>query len=153
LKKAETTHRMTQQRKVILEEVKRLGTHPTADEVYEAVRKRLPKVSLGTVYRNLDLLSKEGYIRKIDPAYPQMRFDANTDDHYHVVCMACGRVDDVSVEPPKGDIDHMEKRIIQISKYTILGHNLEFLGLCPECRKSKGDSLQQKIMELDGGIY
>ena len=126
-----------------------MHTHPTADEVYEAVRKRLPKVSLGTVYRNLDILSKEGYIRKIDQAYPQMRFDSNTEDHYHVVCMVCGRVDDIPFEPPKEELDELEKRIIQVSKYTILGHNLEFLGLCPVCRKSRGDSLEEKIKEIN----
>lgn len=149
MKKSDTTHRMTKQRQVILEEVKRLNSHPTADEVYEAVRKRLPKVSLGTVYRNLDILSKEGYIKKIDHAYPQMRFDSKTDDHYHVVCMACGRVDDVKVDSRKEGFDQLEKKIIQLSRYTIFGHNLEFLGLCPMCRKTKGDSLEEKIKELE----
>ena len=52
------THRMTQQRKVILEELKNMNSHPGADEIYERVRKRLPRISLGTVYRNLEILSE-----------------------------------------------------------------------------------------------
>jgi len=82
--------RMTHQRKVILEEMKKLEGHPTADEVYVRVRERLPRISLGTVYRNLDVLAASGLIRKIEPDFPQMRFDRNTHEHYHVTCMQCG---------------------------------------------------------------
>ena len=60
-------YRMTNQRQIILEEVKKVHSHPTADEVYERVRKKIPRISMGTVYRNLDVLSKTGLIRKIDP--------------------------------------------------------------------------------------
>jgi Fur family ferric uptake transcriptional regulator len=59
--------RMTHQRQVILEEVRNTHSHPSADEIYARVRKRLPRVSLGTVYRNLDILASEGFIKKIEP--------------------------------------------------------------------------------------
>jgi len=75
---------MTPQRKVILEEVCKEGEHLTADEIYDRVRKRLPRISMGTVYRNLDLMASQGLIRKLQPDYPQMRFDGNTRDHYHL---------------------------------------------------------------------
>ncbi|MFP4672575.1 MAG: Fur family transcriptional regulator, partial [Desulfohalobiaceae bacterium] len=67
--------RFTTQRRAILEELQKVQTHPTADEVYEMVRNRLPKVSLGTIYRNLDMLASQGMIQKLHVADTQMRFD------------------------------------------------------------------------------
>ena len=67
--------RMTHQRRIILEELRNTRSHPTADEVYEIVRKRIPKISLGTVYRNLELLSESGVIQKLEIGGTQKRFD------------------------------------------------------------------------------
>lgn len=124
-------YRMTNQRQVILEEIQKVSTHPTADEVYEMVRRRLPRISLGTVYRNLEILSTSGLIQKIGPPSSQMRFDGNTDKHYHIRCVSCGRVEDIQVE----SLDNAEKAIRGQSDYSILGHTLEFMGLCPDCKK------------------
>jgi Fur family ferric uptake transcriptional regulator len=126
-------YRMTHQRQVILEEVRRVNTHPTADEVYEMVRKRLPRISLGTVYRNLEILSTSGLILKIGPQSSQMRFDGNTDKHYHIRCVSCGRVEDIQIE----SLDNAEEGIRGQSDYSILGHTLEFMGLCPDCKKKE----------------
>ena len=123
-------HRMTNQRQVILEEVQKVNTHPTADEVYEMVRKRLPRISLGTVYRNLEILSTSGLIQKIGPPSNQMQFDGKTDNHYHIRCVSCGRVEDAPVE----SFDKLEEAMQKKSNYSILGHRLEFLGICPVCR-------------------
>jgi hypothetical protein len=68
-------HRMTHQRQVIFEEIMKMESHPTADEVYERVRKRLPRISMGTVYRNLDILTSSGLINRIEPGHSQMRFE------------------------------------------------------------------------------
>ena len=127
-------YRVTHQRRVILEEVRKVNTHPTADEVYAMVRKRLPRISLGTVYRNLEILSTSGLIQKIGPPTNQMRFDGNTENHYHIRCVSCGRVEDAPVE----SLDNVEKAIRSHSDYSILGHRLEFMGLCPDCRKRQG---------------
>ena len=67
--------RMTRQRRVILEELRKVKTHPSADEIYEIVRKRLPRISLGTVYRNLEILSESGDIQKLEPGCSLKRFD------------------------------------------------------------------------------
>ena len=123
-------YRMTHQRQVILEEVRKVNTHPTADEVYEMVRKRLPRISLGTVYRNLEFLSTSGLIQKIGPPSNQMRFDGKTENHYHIRCVSCGRVEDAPVE----SFDKLEEAMQKKSNYSILGHRLEFLGICPVCR-------------------
>ena len=130
--KSDQKHRMTRQRQVILEEVKS-GCHPTADQIYERVRKRLPQISMGTVYRNLDTLASLGFILKMQPDHPQMRFDGNTREHYHTTCMNCERVDDFPIEPLDNTLENMEKALGKLTKYGIFGHRLEFIGLCPEC--------------------
>lgn len=120
--------RMTDQRRVLMEELRRLCTHPTADELYRIVRKRLPKISLGTVYRNLELMADCGLVRKVDMAGERMRFDADTSPHYHVRCEKCGSVGDVYVDRALYfDPDAMT------SDFRITGFNLEFTGLCPKC--------------------
>lgn len=122
---------MTNQRQVILEEIKKVDTHPTADEVYEMVRKRLPRISLGTVYRNLDILSASGLIQKIGPISSQMRFDGITKNHYHIRCIYCGRVEDAPIKT----MENLENTIRTLSDFNIIGHKIEFIGICPECRK------------------
>ncbi len=125
--------RMTKQRQTILEEVRKLSTHPTADEIYEIVRKRLPRISLGTVYRNLDLLSAHGQVWRLEACGGQYRFDGNTDEHYHIRCTECGRVGDVD-DVEKVEIDVAKDRVRDTIGYDITGHRLEFLGICPECK-------------------
>ena len=128
---SEKRYRMTHQRKVILEEIRKMNTHPTADEVYEVVRRRLPRISMGTVYRNLEILSTHGLVQKIGPLSSQMRFDGNTGSHYHIRCIRCGRVEDAPVEP----VDNIEGAIREVSDYNIIGHRVEFFGICPICSK------------------
>lgn len=125
--------RMTHQRKVILEEFQKLTSHPTADEVYAKVRRRLPKISLGTVYRNLEVLASSGLIRKVDPGHAQMRFEAKTEDHYHVTCIRCGAIEDAPIGPTDDSLADLENALGNLTKHGIFGHRLEFLGLCRAC--------------------
>jgi len=127
-------HRMTQQRAVILEEVRRdLEQHMTADEIYERVRKQLPRISLGTVYRNLEVLVELDEIQKLELSGSISRFDGNPKGHYHIRCMQCGRVDNAPVAP----MQKLEDELYGSTVYTIIGHRLEFTGLCPECSKTQ----------------
>jgi len=120
--------RMTKQRMVILEELRRVHTHPTADEIYGMVRQRLPRISLGTVYRNLDLLAESGDILKLESAGSQKRFDGNVTPHQHVRCAQCGRVGDV-VEPVRvPDIS-----AARAPGFLILSGRIEFEGVCEQC--------------------
>lgn len=124
---------MTQQRQVILEELRKVTTHPTADEVCQTVRQRMPHISLGTVYRNLEILAANGLIQKLELTGHQMRFDGNADYHHHVRCCNCGRVADLPAKPigvPLGEIQLM-------TDFAITGYRVEFLGLCPECNKAR----------------
>jgi len=122
--------RNTPQRRVILEELQKTSSHPTAAELYAKVRRRLPRISLGTVYRNLDLLAEMERIQKLDLGGGEARFDGNLDAHYHVRCVRCGRVDDVHGLPAGARIDGPR----EAAGYEILGHRLEFVGVCPHCK-------------------
>ena len=119
---------MTRQRKVILEELRKVKTHPSADEVYEMVRRRLPRISLGTVYRNLEILSESGDIQKLEPGCSLKRFDGDTSEHCHIRCVRCDRIADAPLPDLKVDLEGVNP-----TDFEITGHRLEFLGLCLEC--------------------
>jgi Fur family transcriptional regulator, ferric uptake regulator len=124
------THRMTAQRKVIMEELLKVTSHPTADELYLMVRRRLPSISLGTVYRNLEILSRIGLIKKLDMGGPQKRYDGNVSGHQHVRCTRCGTVADIDVKP-----SDLLKNILSIPlDFEIMDYHMEFIGLCGKCR-------------------
>ena len=121
--------RMTRQRTVILEELRKVVTHPSADEIYEMVRKRLPRVSLGTIYRNLEILSENGEIQKLELGCTLKRFDGIAKNHYHIRCIHCDRV----VDAP-GDFDvAVNHDLKNATDFKIIGHKLELIGICPEC--------------------
>jgi Fur family ferric uptake transcriptional regulator len=136
--------RLTKQRQVILEAVRSNHEHPTADDIYEQVRQRLPKISLATVYRNLEILAEIGLIQRLDPGRTQMRFDPNTHAHYHLTCMRCGRVEDVAGEFSESPMKNIENALGQLTKYGIFGHKLEFIGLCSACQQA-GYTLPEEL--------
>lgn len=124
--------RMTRQRRVILEEVRSLRSHPTAEEVYERVRTQLPRISLATIYRNLEKLSECGLLHRLELSGPRRRYDDRPGHHYHVRCLRCGGMQDVET----GSLRAVESSVGRASRYKILGHRLEFVGLCPRCKRS-----------------
>jgi Fur family ferric uptake transcriptional regulator len=127
------TQRNTRQREVILEELRKVTSHPTAATLYAIVRQRLPKISLGTVYRNLERLAATGEIQKLDIPGSESRFDGKTDRHSHIRCVHCGRIDDVSAM----SFDLSEGVTNDWGGYQVLGHRIEILGLCPECQNQE----------------
>ncbi|MEW6595712.1 MAG: transcriptional repressor [Thermodesulfobacteriota bacterium] len=130
MKTPDSSLRVTKQRQIILDELCSVTSHPTADDLYQMVRQRLPRISLGTVYRNLETMAELGMIQKLEVGGTQKRFDGNAATHYHVRCQRCGRVDDLDL-PPDTDV---EKAAAQRTRFTILRHRLEFTGLCPACQ-------------------
>jgi Fur family ferric uptake transcriptional regulator len=124
------SQRHSRQRQVILEELQKLETHPTAVGLYEAVRQRLPKISLGTVYRNLDLLTRTGIIQRLEFGSGEARFDGNPTPHHHIRCVKCGRVDDIHGPP----LDLLGGGINDFNDYCVLGQRIEFFGVCPQCK-------------------
>jgi len=127
--------RLTTQRQIILEELGKVTSHPTANEVYDMVRKRLPRIGLGTVYRNLELLADSGVILKLEVGGTQKRFDATVDPHYHIRCSDCGKVDDIDIPVQ----EHINEAAMEASKYKVLGHHIEFSGICAACLERGSD--------------
>ena len=121
---------MTRQRMVILEELRKVDTHPSADEIYEMVRRRLPRISLGTIYRNLEILSGTGEIQRLETGSQLKRFDGRADDHYHIRCLHCDRLVDIFVNLGL----ELDGRIKESTDFAVLGHKLEFVGICPKCQ-------------------
>ncbi|MBN2184699.1 MAG: transcriptional repressor [Candidatus Krumholzibacteriota bacterium] len=131
---------MTKQRKMILDELRQVTVHPTADQVYESVRKKMPGISLGTVYRNLDLLCRTGMARRIEKSGSPMRYDGDLSLHNHICCTKCGRVDDIrAIDLETG----LEEKEIMKTGYRLIKIKIELAGLCPECQKSE-DRLEPK---------
>jgi len=121
--------RLTSQRQVILEELQKVTSHPTASDVFDIVRKRLPRIGLGTVYRNLDLLAERGVIKKLEVGGEQKRFDGDTSPHYHIRCVKCNRVEDIFIER----LGELEKSAASCCDYKILDHHVQFSGICSKC--------------------
>jgi Fur family ferric uptake transcriptional regulator len=126
--------RMTKQRRVILEELRMMNDHPTADELYDRVRSRLPKISLGTVYRNLDKLARSGIIRKLDYQGSRMRFDGDLHGHQHIRCISCGRIMDIGALPSSADSD---REILAGSGFRLIERRVEYTGICPTCHSRR----------------
>lgn len=122
--------RLSKQRKVILEELRKVKSHPTADEVYDMVRKIIPRISLGTVYRNLEFLSSKGLVLKLGAPGEQKRFDGTPEPHPHIRCAVCTAVADVECEIEIPDIPAS-----CTGGYKIMNTNVEFVGICPNCQK------------------
>ncbi|MEG1500752.1 MAG: transcriptional repressor [Clostridiales bacterium] len=124
--------RMTKQKKLIFDVLASTTCHPTADWIYEEARKVLPDISLGTVYRNLQVLLEENKIQELNYGKSQSRFDANPALHYHFVCNECGEVLDC-----QGSVLPLD----QIVDDSIPGradfYRLEFYGICQQCLNKK----------------
>ena len=128
--------RNTIQRALVLEAVNRLQCHATADEIYEDIAKEHPHISRATVYRNLNLLSETGDIRKIETPGGADRFDHQTHDHCHVRCEKCGRIFDVDMEYITG----LEKGIRDSHGFAFTGYDILFRGICPDCQAGSEQS-------------
>ena len=124
--------RETQQRRVVFETVRETRAHPTADWIFEQVRGTLPKISLGTVYRNLAVLKSEGLVREVMGTDRRARYEANIGPHAHFVCTACGEIRDLEGLLP---IDwRTEKDLVGCE---VAEQRVELLGLCAACLRRR----------------
>lgn len=136
--------RKTRQREVILEVLRGTTSHPTADWVYQEVRKEMPNVSLGTIYRNLKTLSENGEIQELSFGNTHSRFDYRSHNHYHFICESCGAVEDLETEAV-GELKALEENVAKAGNYEVTSHRLEFYGLCPECVKERNKEAFGKV--------
>lgn len=128
------TMKKSRQREAILDFLSKRKDHPKADTVYDNVRKEFPNISLGTVYRNLTLLSDMGTIQKLamGSGAPD-RFDFNSAPHYHFLCRECRKVMDLEID----NLDSVDRFAAEHFNGTIEGHVAYFFGLCPECKEAE----------------
>ncbi|TKB05818.1 Fur family transcriptional regulator [Desulforhopalus sp. IMCC35007] len=125
--------RMTNQREIILQELQKKKQHLTADELYDIVKKAMPRISLATVYRNLEILSEAGVIGKLEISGRQKRFDYDPEEHDHIYCVVCHRVDNLDIERTDDDT----KNMASVAGYTVTGYRLEIVGICDACQKKE----------------
>lgn len=125
--------RMTNQREIVLRELQKSKKHLTADELYVIVKKIMPRISLATVYRNLEILSETGLIGKLEISGRQKRFDYDPKEHDHIYCVICHRVDNLDVAHE----DWNPEQFRNVAGYSITGYRLEILGICPDCQKKR----------------
>ena len=119
----------SRQRTAIWDYIKDRKDHPTADMVYEGVRKDYPKISLGTVYRNLMLMKDIGKIRTVEVGDGAIHFDPNVSEHDHFICSCCGKVIDIDGE----DIARIKELASRNFGGRIDGYSAFFYGICEEC--------------------
>jgi Fur family peroxide stress response transcriptional regulator len=131
---------VTVQRKAVFEAISARRDHPTADQVYDKVRGRIPGLSRTTVYRVLDTLVEAGFLRRVQHAGSVTRFDPMTERHHHLVCEACGRLVDVedaavpALRLPEG----------RGSGFRITDYSVSFLGLCGPCARAKRSETKEQ---------
>lgn len=119
----------SRQRSAVLHYLRSVSSHPTAESVYQAIREEFPKISLGTVYRNLNLLAEQGEILRLNCGDGVDRYDAALEPHDHFICRSCGQVFDLPLVPMEAADQQAEK----LCAGRIEGHELYFYGKCNSC--------------------
>lgn len=122
---------LTEQRAAVYDYLSGVAHHPTAEEVFLAVKAKVPRISLATVYKNLEALVQCGAVSKLTYGDASARYDIRTDHHYHTRCLACGRIWDLDAKEGA----ELLKRIKPQAGFEVEDYRLELLGRCRECRR------------------
>ncbi len=128
LKKADI--RITPQRYAILEYLIDNHSHPTADEIYKSLEERFPNMSVATVYNNLRLFTKIGFVKEMAYGDASSRFDFTSTRHYHAICESCGKIVDVFYP----GLEDVEAAAETLTGFKIKEHRMELYGICPDCQ-------------------
>jgi Fe2+ or Zn2+ uptake regulation protein len=121
--------RLTPQRAAIYGALAGTVSHPTADDLYRAVKRRHPMISRNTVYYTLGVLRKTGLVREVNVGHEGARFDANMSLHHHLICLGCRQIQDVTDEA-------LNRLTVSQGDFQVLGHRVEFHGYCARCQRS-----------------
>jgi len=121
--------RITPQRVAILDYLLKTDDHPSAESIHKIIKEKYPMVSLSTVYKTLDLLREKKLVNEIE-VEGEARFDAHIDSHINLVCMNCGKIDDLDEE----SLNEIQNRAARKSKYHIIKGSFELFGYCSECK-------------------
>jgi Fur family peroxide stress response transcriptional regulator len=125
-------YKRSRQRERILWFLRATDSHPSADFIYSKLKKEIPRLSLGTVYRNLNTLIDQGLVQKFPLEDGTDRFEATIAPHYHLICERCGSVIDF-VMPNPVDINQKTEKL---SGFKVARHRIDFFGICLKCQKS-----------------
>ncbi len=126
-------YRNTKQRQAILDAIEGQGGHLTAEEIYKSVKRRHPRLSLGTVYRNLRVLAEQGSVRELDFGMAITYFEMVKDIHYHLVCRVCGGISDIEMELER-KLMALVERASDTDGFQVEQHRLDFVGVCKSCQ-------------------
>ncbi len=124
-------YKRSRQRERILSILQNTESHPTASWVYDELKKEFNNLSMGTVYRNINILVDQNLVHKIEAGSSFDRFDANTDLHYHFICRECGCIDDLAIDKQV----ELNEMVRSETGYEPDSHRLDFYGICPACRE------------------
>jgi len=122
--------RFTEQRAAVFRFLASTDSHPSADEVFLAVRRNLPGISLATVYKSLETLVGCGLAVKLTYSDGSARYDGRTDPHHHARCLSCGKVMDIKGNVPERELDSLREHA---QGFTVTGYRLELSGYCADC--------------------
>ncbi|WP_288907063.1 transcriptional repressor [uncultured Treponema sp.] len=125
------------QESIVFDAVQKLHNHATADEIFTEVTRQNPRISRGTVYRNLNKLTQAGKIKKVSVSEGADRFDHMKIEHYHIRCECCGKLFDVDMDCIKG----LDRNIKDKKGFLFTGYDIIFRGICPDCRTDNQDTL------------
>ena len=129
-------HRSSRQRQRILELLRSTSCHPTATWVYDQLRTEYPKLSLGNVYRNLNILVEKGLVQELKMGSTFDRFDGNVQPHYHFICNDCSEITDLELSH-RGNLN---QQVHQLTEARVDYHRLDFYGSCAYCIKQRRDA-------------
>lgn len=121
----------SRQRELIYNTVMEEHVHPTAEDVYKKLKKNNPNLSLGTVYRNLQVLSEIGSIKKLSFPDKPDKYDGNQKQHYHGVCSNCGVIEDLYIDYNS----NIDEKAMEETGFIIQSHDIIFNVICPKCEK------------------
>ncbi len=128
--------RVTRQRAAIYAALVEGSSHPTADDLYRMVTRQHPAMSRNTVYYTLGVLRKAGLVQEVNVGHEVARFDGNVTMHHHLICVQCGRIEDVMDQ----ELDQVKISNRRAKGFHVLGHRVEFHGYCESCREGRRDA-------------
>jgi Fur family peroxide stress response transcriptional regulator len=132
-------NRYTKQREAVLNFLRGTYSHPTANQIYDEVRRKIPNISKGTVYRNLKVLQEMGLISELSLDGTVSRFEIKQERHHHFRCEKCDHVFDID-DPVDRELD---RRVASKTGFRIHDHQLEFRGLCHDCQHKNRERTSQ----------
>jgi Fur family ferric uptake transcriptional regulator len=141
----ENGHRLTGTRKIVIEILEKADKHMNADEIYFEAHKRLPKIGIATVYRNLKFLWKTGFVKKYDfgngRSFYELNRNSDEKHHHHLICLICRKVFDYEdfFEENSDLFNNISLMISQKYNFEIHSHEVNFYGICKECREKRAD--------------